>query len=157
MNQDITGKIRRWLISFPRKAPLEAPLVLSFSHQPPGISSCLPLYFLFSLQGSLFVGPSFPTSCISPSPSPESSHSPFLKRSNLVLPQLLFLYRHPSTPKLNIVFGSSMLEIITTKKEYWEFLLSLLLHACVLFLQSCLTLCNPRDCSLPGSSVHGIL
>ena len=24
-------------------------------------------------------------------------------------------------------------------------------------LQSCLTLCNPVDCSLPGSSVHGIL
>ena len=24
-------------------------------------------------------------------------------------------------------------------------------------LQSCLTLCNPRDCSPPGSSVHGIL
>ena len=23
-------------------------------------------------------------------------------------------------------------------------------------LQSCLTLCNPTDCSLPGSSVHGI-
>ena len=23
--------------------------------------------------------------------------------------------------------------------------------------QSCLTLCNPMDCSLPGSSVHGIL
>ena len=23
-------------------------------------------------------------------------------------------------------------------------------------LQSCLTLCNPMDCSLPGSSVHGI-
>ena len=23
--------------------------------------------------------------------------------------------------------------------------------------QSCPTLCNPRDCSLPGSSVHGIL
>ena len=23
--------------------------------------------------------------------------------------------------------------------------------------QSCLTLCNPRDCSSPGSSVHGIL
>ena len=22
--------------------------------------------------------------------------------------------------------------------------------------QSCLTLCNPMDCSLPGSSVHGI-
>ena len=24
-------------------------------------------------------------------------------------------------------------------------------------LQLCLTLCNPRDCSPPGSSVHGIL
>ena len=24
-------------------------------------------------------------------------------------------------------------------------------------LQSCLTLCHPMDCSLPGSSVHGIL
>ena len=23
-------------------------------------------------------------------------------------------------------------------------------------LQSCPTLCNPMDCSLPGSSVHGI-
>ena len=27
----------------------------------------------------------------------------------------------------------------------------------VLVAQSCLTLCNPKDCSLPGSSVHGIL
>ena len=23
-------------------------------------------------------------------------------------------------------------------------------------LQSCLTLCNPMDCSLPGSSIHGV-
>ena len=28
---------------------------------------------------------------------------------------------------------------------------------CVLVAQSCLTLCNPTDCSLPGFSVHGIL
>ena len=27
----------------------------------------------------------------------------------------------------------------------------------VLVAQLCLTLCNPMDCSLPGSSVHGIL
>ena len=27
---------------------------------------------------------------------------------------------------------------------------------CVLVAQSCLTLCNPMDCSPPGSSVHGI-
>ena len=29
--------------------------------------------------------------------------------------------------------------------------------ACMLLLQSCPTLCNTMDCSLPGSSVHGIL
>ena len=28
---------------------------------------------------------------------------------------------------------------------------------CVLLAQSCLTLCNPMDCSSPGSFVHGIL
>ena len=27
----------------------------------------------------------------------------------------------------------------------------------VLVVQSCTTLCNPMDCSPPGSSVHGIL
>ena len=30
-------------------------------------------------------------------------------------------------------------------------------HLCAKFLQSCLTLCNPMDCSPAGSSVHGIL
>ena len=29
-------------------------------------------------------------------------------------------------------------------------------QTCVLVTQSCPTLCNPMDCSLPGSSVHGI-
>ena len=28
--------------------------------------------------------------------------------------------------------------------------------AAAVSLQSCLTLCNPMDCSLPGSSIHGI-
>ena len=28
---------------------------------------------------------------------------------------------------------------------------------CVLDAQSCLTLCNPTGCSLPRSSLHGIL
>ena len=31
------------------------------------------------------------------------------------------------------------------------------LHACVLTLSSCPTLCGHRDCSPPGFSVHGIL
>ena len=30
-------------------------------------------------------------------------------------------------------------------------------HLCMSVTQSCLTLCDPMDCSLPGSSVHGIL
>ena len=30
-------------------------------------------------------------------------------------------------------------------------------HPCTKSLQSCLTLCNPMDCSLPSSSVHRIL
>ena len=28
---------------------------------------------------------------------------------------------------------------------------------CVLFTQSCLSLSDPMDCDLPGSSIHGIL
>ena len=31
------------------------------------------------------------------------------------------------------------------------------MHACVLVTQLCLTLCDPMDCSLPGSSVCRIL
>ena len=38
------------------------------------------------------------------------------------------------------------------KKTVWQFLTCM--HA--KSLQSCLTLCDPMDCSLPGSSVHGI-
>ena len=30
-------------------------------------------------------------------------------------------------------------------------------YVCAKLLQSCLTLCDPTDCSLPGSSVHAIL
>ena len=32
-----------------------------------------------------------------------------------------------------------------------------ILSCCCLVTKSCLTLCNPVDCSPPGSSVHGIL
>ena len=33
----------------------------------------------------------------------------------------------------------------------------LLRHVCAMGAQSCRTLCDPTDCSLPGSSVHSIL
>ena len=35
--------------------------------------------------------------------------------------------------------------------------LLVIICVCVLVTQSCLTLCDPMDASLPGSSVHGIL
>ena len=36
-------------------------------------------------------------------------------------------------------------------------LVSVVCLTCAKLLQLCLTLCKPMDCSLPGSSVHGIL
>ena len=33
----------------------------------------------------------------------------------------------------------------------------MLLYVCAKSLQSCVTLCNPMDCNLPDSFVHGIL
>ena len=44
-------------------------------------------------------------------------------------------------------------------KSLKKFLLGMAVDCAVLCLvsQSCLTLCDPMVCSLPGSSVHGIL
>ena len=39
----------------------------------------------------------------------------------------------------------------------FEYHISRSLCVCAKLLQSCLTLCNPMDCSPTGSSVHGIL
>ena len=41
--------------------------------------------------------------------------------------------------------------------ELWQHVTYKFLCACAKSLQSCLTLCNPMDCSPPGCSVHGIL
>ena len=49
---------------------------------------------------------------------------------------------------------------ISKTSHSYIYRLSLYIYSlCVVFLvaQSCLTLCYPMDCSLPGSSVHGIL
>ena len=46
-------------------------------------------------------------------------------------------------------------------RTVWRFLRKLVINyhlcMCVYSLQSCLTLCDPKDCRPPGSSVHGIL
>ena len=50
-----------------------------------------------------------------------------------------------------IISFTSEIEIITL-------VLQILSQSCPTeLLQACLTLCDPVDCSLPGSSVHGIL
>ena len=59
----------------------------------------------------------------------------------------IFLFTHIWTRRtfdLSLCFRRSY--ILLTHKWVW-----------VIVAQSCLTLCNPMDCSLPGSSVHGIL
>ena len=38
----------------------------------------------------------------------------------------------------------------------WQNIPKLIFFFYVPCVQACLTLCNPMDCSLPGSSVHGI-
>ena len=43
------------------------------------------------------------------------------------------------------------------KASAQEMLYAVWLKVKVLFAQSCLTLCNPVDCSPPGSSIHGVL
>ena len=47
-------------------------------------------------------------------------------------------------------FEVSLKKFIMTTIEYWY-------YVCAKLPQSCLILCNPMDCSQPGSSVHGIL
>ena len=52
-----------------------------------------------------------------------------------------------------------VLEVVGTnvKVKNMIFCVSNLIFHCVLDAQSCLTLCDPMDCSSPGSSVNGIL
>ena len=49
------------------------------------------------------------------------------------------------------------MEVPVCMAHFWKVNLALVRFVCVLAAQSCPTLCNPMDCSLPGSSVHGIL
>ena len=59
----------------------------------------------------------------------------------------------------SIIYWVSLLRCLTTISNltFNQSLLKSMYVQCVLVAQSCLTLCDPMDCMLPGSSVHGVL
>ena len=74
-----------------------------------------------------------------PCPSPGDLPNPGIKLTSLVFPALAGgLFITSTTWK-------------TWQKTVWKW------EVKVLIVQSCPTLCDPMDCSLPGPSVHGIL
>ena len=70
-------------------------------------------------------------------------------------------YGKMETPWQVWVKLSSKSEFVLTDLGRWEVIVKLLgfqgACLCAKSNQLCLTLCNPMDCSPPGSSVHGIL
>ena len=75
----------------------------------------------------------------------------------LVLMELLITWQH--LPFLEPVLSGNQNHhpintILVFLSWYWYFRIrNLCVYVCA---QSCLTLCNPMNCTLPGSSVHGI-
>ena len=93
---------------------------------------------------------------------------PFVNWSRQLL-RLLSL-QNSSVPKRATSIPTPMLPLLCSASDHalgvcwlWGTLLSLaafpllIFKKVVLITQSCLTLCDPMDCSPPGSSVHGIL
>ena len=59
---------------------------------------------------------------------------------------------------LNLDFHMEIIKLTFHELPYQRFIfINIPVCICVLVAQSYLTLCNPVDCSSPGSSVHGIL
>ena len=56
-------------------------------------------------------------------------------------------------------YSSGLSDMFNTEFEICQlhFLSALIQHGVVVLVAKCLTLCNPMDCSLPCSSVHGII
>ena len=73
-----------------------------------------------------------------------------------------YAYKYICTSKLCCTNEDEKISHNVTEKTLFkcagESLQALILVACAVLcsIAQCLTLCNPMDCSLPGSSVHGI-
>ena len=88
---------------------------------------------------------------------------------SLHMGQLLVCLKDPVTPDSGTEYPWPRLRLFTHPVIPWslhddirrdlQISLPIVVIVCVhaKSLQSCLTLCNPMDCGLPGSSVHGIL
>ena len=78
---------------------------------------------------------------------PLKAWDPDLKRHSVLY--MLWVYTVPCTRNLSgIQISFSALKILCV---------CVCVCVCVWVAQSCLTLCDPKDCTLPGSSDHGIL
>ena len=55
----------------------------------------------------------------------------------------------------NLKYADDTIFMAESEEELKSLLMKVCMHA--QSLQLCLTLCDPMDCSLPGSSVHGVL
>ena len=73
------------------------------------------------------------------------------------LEHIAFVISHFSIPKLCSLLVSWQNKTNGSSIGHSEIFGRSLFILCVLVTQSCQTLCDPMDCGLPGSSLHGIL
>ena len=129
-----------WLCATPRTVAHQAPLSMGFSRREYWVGCLAHLQGIFPTQGSN------------------------LRLLHLLHWQAGSLPLAPPGKPLTVI--SECYYVATYRAVYmglWFFsiystpLLSLIKITKVLVAQLCATLCNPMDCSLPSSSVHGIL
>ena len=134
-------------------------------YKAPGWAPCviqqLPLASYFT-PGNVYISQLL-SQFIPLSPSPAMSTSPFSTSASLFVPctqvhQYHFSRFHICALIYDICFFSFWLTFLCkTDSRFAPLSLCMCVCVCVLVAQLCLTLCNPMDCSSPGSSVHGIL
>ena len=83
------------------------------------------------------------------------SHTRVWQKEMSVVPICFFLWVMQNVGILFIMTFCSIFDFLKYCINICLF--SSFLEVCCLVTKSCPTLCDPMDCSLPGSSVHGIL
>ena len=106
--------------------------------------------------------------CPSPTPGVHSNSTSIesvMPSSHLILCRPLLLLP-PIPPSIRVFSNESVL--LMRWARYWSFSFSIIpskdhhihIYSVLVYvelLQSCTTLCNPVDCTLPSSSIHGLL